>query len=121
MELYKGNITEYFKMLYAACDIADEIKKKINQTNNTSDNSGTIAVEADKIQDVINELMIKRIRFIRFTAALTMDENKVLKLRCEDCLSWKNIAAEMHLGVTTIKALYKRVEAAAEQFEGLLS
>lgn len=121
MEMYKGNKTEYFKMLYAACDIADELKRKIDRTNNTSDNSGAIAAEAGKIQDVIDELMIKRIRFIRFTAALTMDENKVLKLRCENCLSWKNIAAEMHLGVTTVKALYKRVEAAAEEFEGLLS
>lgn len=106
-------------MLYAACDIADKIKEQIKQLTDNAENSSELSNEADKLQTVINELMMKRIRFIRFSVSLTMDEYKVLELRCKNCLSWKNTAAEMHLGVATVKALYKRAEEAAEQFGGI--
>lgn len=118
-KLDNGNKTEQFKMLYAACDIADEIKKQIEKITNIAEKDGAVSAEADKLQAVINDLMTKRMRLICFTVTLTVDENRVLELRCKDCLSWKNIATQMYLGVTTVKRLYKRVEEAAEQFGGI--
>ncbi len=115
-KLHNSSITEHFKTLYATCDIADEINRRIDRLKSSSGDKSTIEDEIDRLQVVVHDLMMKRIRFIRFTITLDRTANKVLELRCEECLSWKNIAFRMNLSETTVRRLYKQVCEAAEKY-----
>lgn len=50
---------------------------------------------------------------------LPYEQEKVLEMRCEQGMSWKSIAAALHLGVATVKQMFSQIEAAAEQYGGI--
>lgn len=109
----------HFKMLYAAYDIADNLDEKIEGLNRSVGNNYQNLFKAERLENTKNELLCKHIRFIKFSVMLPYLQEKVLEMRCEQGMSWKSIAATLHLGVATVKKMFTQIEAAAEQFGGI--
>lgn len=109
----------HFKMLYAAYDIANNLDKKIEKLNRSAGNNNQDLLETERLENTKNNLLRKHIRFIKFSVMLPYMQGKVLEMRCEQGMSWKSIAAALHLGVATVKQMFAQIEAAAEQYGGI--
>lgn len=109
----------HFKMLYAAHDIADNIDGKIAKLNHSAGNDNQTQLKTERLENTKKELLCKHIQLIKFSVMLPYEQEKVLEMRCEQGMSWKSIAAALHLGVATVKQMFAQIEAAAEQYGGI--
>lgn len=118
LTLYANSKEAHFKMLYSAFDIVNNINEKIAElSSSTGDNLSMYEIE--RLKNAKNELLRKRIRFIKFSAMLPYKQEKVLKMRCEKGMSWKSIATALQLGVATVKQIFNQIETDAEKYGGI--
>ena len=106
-------------MLYAAHDSADNIDGKIAKRNHSAGNNNQNLLETERLENTKKELLCKHIQLIKFSVMLPYEQEKLLEMRCEQGMSWKSIAAALHLGVATVKQMFSQIEAAAEQYGGI--
>ncbi len=109
----------HLKMLYAVHDIADNIDGKIAMLNHSAGNNNQNLLETERLENTKKELHCKHIQLIKFSVMLPYEQEKVLEMRCEQGMSWKSIAAALHMGVATVKQMFSQTEAAAEQYGGI--
>ena len=109
----------HFKMLYSAFDIVNNINEKIAELSSSTGDNNLSMYEIERLKNAKNELLRKRIRFIKFSAMLPYKQEKVLEMRCEKGMSWKRIATALQLGVATVKQIFNQIETDAEKYGGI--
>lgn len=129
-----GNKQDFFREMYQAHDKIRAIKEKIDRLYQSAQYISPVMTSMPKSQpnpqrlentiiemaDLREEgeiILRKRALFDKFVVSkLSMNEEKVLSLRCEKNMGWKEIAGSLSLGVTTVKCLYSSVEKKADKF-----
>lgn len=106
-------------MLYSAFDIVNNINEKIAELSSSTGDNNLSMYEIERLKNAKNELLRKRIRFIKFSAMLPYKQEKVLEMRCEKGMSWKSIATALQLGVATVKQIFNQIETDAEKYGGI--
>lgn len=117
--LYSDSKEAHFKMLYSAFDIVNNINEKIAEVSNSTSDNNLSMYEIERLKNARNELLRKRIRFIKFSATLPYKQEKVLEMRCEQGMSWKSIATALQLGVATVKQIFCQIVTDAEKYGGI--
>lgn len=117
--LYSDSKEAHFKMLYSAFDIVNNINEKIEELSSSASDNNQSMGEIERLKNAKNELLRKRIRFIKFSIRLPYQHEKVLEMRCEQGMSWKSIATVLHLGVATVKQIFNQIETDAEKYGGI--
>lgn len=126
------NMQEFFKQMYKAHDLVKEIKERIDKLYLSAEYISPKMSDAPKgppnpqrLENTIIEmedlrergemLIGERAKFDLFVCTeLSVDERNVLKLRCEDGLSWKEIASSLRKSVKGVQNIFKEVEKKAE-------
>ena len=119
LTLYANSKEAHFKMLYSAFDIVNNINEKIAELSSSTGDNNLSMYEIERLKNAKNELLRKRIRFIKFSAMLPYKQEKVLEMRCEKGMSWKSIATALQLGVATVKQIFNQIETYAEKYGGI--
>lgn len=111
-----------FEQLFKAHDTIRDLGCRIENMYGIAAETGSkeeIADAAAEMQKHINELFLRRARFDLFCfRELDTRERKVLELRCDRCMGWKSIAAELEIAVTTAKRIFDEVSQKAEKYGG---
>lgn len=122
MENYNVNKTEHFKKLFSAFDtvrLIDESVEKLYRSAAAIDCKNLIVDDVADLQEIKNNLLRQRIRFIAFIATLEPREAKVLELRCEKNMEWKRVAAALNMSTTNVKRIFGEVSWKAEKYGGI--
>lgn len=125
MQYYNGNKADCLKRLYKAHDIITDITERIENlyasaTSISPINNGMpktpnprrfegIMVEVADLKTLAQTLLKKRASFDLFVCSLPMEQQRLLKLRCEECRTWKEIAYAMSISNDTAERLFKRI------------
>ena len=64
-------------------------------------------------------MLRQRFRFISFIATLEQREAKVLEMRCEKNMSWKQVAAAMDISRPTAERIFDKISQKAEKYGGI--
>ena len=127
------NKTEYFQKMYNAHDIIADIRDKINRLyqsaiyiNLENNDMPKSQLNPQKFENTIIEmadlktfgknLLQQRAKFDLFVCSLNTKEEKILRMRCEYNMSWKEIAKELKIAVSTAKEIFYRIENKADIF-----
>lgn len=122
MENYNVNKTEHFKKLFSAFDtvrIIDENIEKLYQSAALIDRKDLAVDSVADLQEIKNNLLRQRVRFIAFIATLDPREAKVLEMRCEKSMGWKRISAALGMSDTNAKRIFGEVSRKAEKYGGI--
>lgn len=125
MQYYNGNKVDCLKRLYNAHNIIADISERIDSlyasaTSISPINDGMpktpnpqrfegIMVELLDLKTLAQTYLKKRAVFDYFVNTLTPFYRDLLDLRCEDCLQWKEIAADLDISTDTAKRVFKRI------------
>lgn len=125
--------TEYFRKMYQAHDIIADIRERIDKlylsatrvspvsdgmpksTSNPKRFEETIVEMAD-LRTRGENLLRQRAKFDLFVCDLTVTEAKVLSMRCEKGMGWKEIAGELRISISSAKGIWGKVESKADDF-----
>lgn len=113
------NSTEVFRKLFTYGETIKGIDENIEQLYklaSTPEGKEAIADDMARLTEARNNLLKQRAHFILFMAALDPLEVKVLKLRCEKNMTWKEIASELHVSDTTAKKTLTGIAEKAEKY-----
>lgn len=117
---------KYFKEMYCAHKKIAEIGERINKLRisatyispsfgmTSKSNSNPQKLEATiidivSLEEYATQLLKERARFDLFVSKLGTTESKVLKMRCDEDLSWKEIAGELGMSVSSSQRMFMSV------------
>lgn len=117
---------KYFKEMYCAHKKIAEIGERINKLRisatyispsfgmTSKSNSNPQKLEATiidivSLEEYATQLLKERARFDLFVSKLGTTESKVLKMRCDEDLSWKEIAGELGMSVSSSQRMFLSV------------
>ena len=122
MENYNVNKSEHFKKLFSAFDTVRLIDKNIEKLYQSAPAMDRKELGVDSVadlQEIKNNLLRQRIRFIAFIATLDPREAKVLEMRCEKDMGWKQVASPLNMSDTTAKSIFNKTAQKAEKYGGI--
>ena len=122
MENYNVNKSEHFKKLFSAFDtvrLIDKNIEKLYQSATAMDRKEFVVDSVADLQEIKNNLLRQRFRFISFIVTLEQREAKVLEMRCEKNMSWKQVASALNMSDTTAKSIFKKIAQKAEKYGGI--
>lgn len=114
--------SEAFRKLFTYGETIKGIDENIEQLYklaSTSEGKEAIADDTARLMEMRNNLLKQQAHFILFMAALDPLEGKVLKLRCKENMTWKEIASELHISDTTAKKTLTGIAEKAEKYGGI--
>ena len=117
---------KYFKEMYCAHKKIAEIGERINNLRisatyispsfgmTSKSNSNPQKLEATiidivSLEEYATQLLKERARFDLFVSRLGATESKVLKMRCDEDFSWKEIAGELGISVSSSQRMFLSV------------
>ncbi len=126
--------SEYFKDMYDAHESIRQIMEKINSlyqsATNISPSTGSISksqpnpqrlentlIEIADLRTMAENLLRQRARFDLFLCSLSRPEERVICMRYEKNMSWKQISAELHISVSSVKRLFRQAAAKFNRFD----
>lgn len=123
MQYYNGNKVDCLKRLYKAHEIIADITKRINSLytsatsiipisdgmpkNQNPKRFEGIMTEYLDLKTLAQTYLKKRAVFDYFVSTLIPFYRRILDLRCEDCLQWKEIASNLDISIDTAKRVFK--------------
>ena len=119
---YNVNKSEHFKKLFSAFDtvrLIDKNIEKLYQSATAMDHKELVVDSVADLQEIKNNLLRQRFRFISFIATLEQREAKVLEMRCEKNMSWKQVAAAMDISRPTAERIFDKISQKAEKYGGI--
>lgn len=119
MENYNVNKTEHFKKLFSAFDtvrLIDKNIEKLYQSATAMDRKELVVDSVADLQEIKNNLLRQRFRFISFIATLDPREAKVLEMRCEKNMGWKQVAAALDISRQTVERIFDKISQKAEKY-----
>lgn len=122
MENYNVNKSEHFKRLFSAFDTVqyiDENIEKLYQSAVAIDRKALAVDGVADLQEIKNNLLRQRFRFISFIATLEPREAKVLEMRCEKNMEWKKVAAALDISKPTAERIFDKISQKAEKYGGI--
>lgn len=122
MENYNVNKTEHFKKLFSAFDtvrLIDKNIEKLYQSATAMDRKELVVDSVADLQEIKNNLLRQRFRFISFIATLDLREAKVLEMRCEKNMGWKQVAAALDISRPTVERIFDKISQKAEKYGGI--
>ncbi len=126
------NRTDCLKRLYKAHDIIADITTRVDKLYQSASSISPLiddmpkgqGSKSSKFENIICEiadlktyaesLLIQRAKFDVFLCTLDSNDVKVLSMRCEHGMSWKEIAGELRVSPTTAKDVFRRIASKAE-------
>jgi hypothetical protein len=73
-------------------------------------------VEMADLRTFGENLLKQRAKFDLFVCSLNANDARVLSMRYEKRMSWKELAGELRISVTTAKDIFRKVEDEADTF-----
>ncbi len=126
MKMSADKMQEFFKEMYMTHDKVKRIKEKIDKLyqsaiyispvisdmpkgqSNPKRLEDTI-IEITDLKSLCEQLLRKRARFDRFTCDLTATQEKILSMRCELGLEWKEIATDIGMSISSVQRVFKYI------------
>ena len=122
MENYNVNKSEHFKKLFSAFDtvrLIDKNIEKLYQSATAMDRKELVVAGVADLQKIKNNLLRQRFRFISFIATLDPREAKVLEMRCEKNMGWKQVAAALDISKPTAERIFDKISQKVEKYGGI--
>lgn len=117
---------KYFKEMYCAHKKISEIGDRINKlrisaayispsfgapskSNSNPQKLEAAIIDIVSLEEYAAQLLEKRAKFDVFVSKLRVTEAKVLKMRCDEYLSWKEISGEIGMSVSSSQRMFLSV------------
>lgn len=116
------NSTETFRKLFTYGETIkgiDENIEELYKLATTPEGKEVIVDDTARLMETRNNLLKRQAHLVAFMSALDPLEVKVLKLRCEKNMTWKEIASELHVSDTTAKKTLTGIAEKAEKYGGI--
>jgi DNA-directed RNA polymerase specialized sigma24 family protein len=109
-----SKLTEYFTQLFLAHETIAGINDKIKELYRTAELIETVDPKtyedsikrADEFRELSMSILQARASFDLFDVKLPAVQRRVLKLRCEECLTWKEISADLGSSIVTARRYF---------------
>ncbi len=121
-KLYKAhdiiaNINEKIERLYLSASYASPVSDGMPKAQNSGHNKLEHAIcEIADLKTYIAELVTQRAKFDVFLCTLDLRDEKVLSMRCEQELSWKEISSELRISMSTVKDIFRKARNKAKEY-----
>jgi hypothetical protein len=65
--------------------------------------------KTEELKDLAALILKTRANFDLFVCSLLHQERQILKLRCEDCKTWKDVSSEVGIAENTAKHIFRNI------------